>query len=97
MRSATVDTGPVTSARTAVRMLRIQYFAVLREQVGISEECFATTASNPAMLYSELLKVRPLKLPQTLLKVAVNAGFVGWDHPLEDGDKVVFIPPVAGG
>ncbi|MGH8244731.1 MAG: MoaD/ThiS family protein, partial [Steroidobacteraceae bacterium] len=31
------------------------------------------------------------------LKVAVNAAFGGWDQALQDGDEVVFIPPVAGG
>jgi len=32
-----------------------------------------------------------------MLKVAVNEEFAAWDRPLADGDRVVFIPPVAGG
>jgi molybdopterin converting factor small subunit len=31
------------------------------------------------------------------LKVAVNDEFRDWDAVLADGDRVVFIPPVAGG
>jgi molybdopterin converting factor small subunit len=31
------------------------------------------------------------------LKVAVNDEFRDWDTPLAAGDRVVFIPPVAGG
>ena len=27
----------------------------------------------------------------------VNDEFAAWDHPLRTGDRVVFIPPVAGG
>jgi molybdopterin synthase sulfur carrier subunit len=32
-----------------------------------------------------------------MLKVAVNEEFAAWDQPLAGGDRVVFIPPVAGG
>jgi len=32
-----------------------------------------------------------------MLRVAVNEEFSDWQRPLEDGDRVVFIPPVAGG
>jgi molybdopterin converting factor small subunit len=32
-----------------------------------------------------------------MLKVAVNADFADWSRPLQAGDAVVFIPPVAGG
>jgi molybdopterin synthase catalytic subunit/molybdopterin converting factor small subunit len=28
---------------------------------------------------------------------AVNLEYVGWEHPLADGDEVAFIPPVSGG
>jgi molybdopterin synthase catalytic subunit/molybdopterin converting factor small subunit len=28
---------------------------------------------------------------------AVNFEYVGWEHPLADGDEVAFIPPVSGG
>jgi molybdopterin converting factor small subunit len=32
-----------------------------------------------------------------MLRVAVNEEFVDWSRPLESGDRIVFIPPVAGG
>jgi molybdopterin converting factor small subunit len=31
------------------------------------------------------------------VKVAINDEFADWQHKLQDGDTVVFIPPVAGG
>jgi molybdopterin converting factor small subunit len=30
-------------------------------------------------------------------KPAVNLEYTTWDHPLQDGDEVAFIPPVSGG
>jgi molybdopterin synthase sulfur carrier subunit len=32
-----------------------------------------------------------------MLRVAVNDEFGDWSQELADGDRVVFIPPVAGG
>ena len=77
--------------------LRVQYFALLREQAGRSEEQLATTAATPGALYAELRGRYPFTLASEQLKVAVNAEFADWDAPLREGDSVVFIPPVAGG
>jgi molybdopterin converting factor subunit 1 len=80
-----------------VRKVRVQYFAVLREQAGRGEETLATEAHSPAELYESLKASHGLKLPRAVLRVAVNEEFCDWDRPLVDGDHVVFIPPVAGG
>jgi molybdopterin converting factor small subunit len=45
----------------------------------------------------ELRQRHGLALPQSLLRVAVNDEFCDWERPLVEGDRVVFIPPVAGG
>ncbi len=79
------------------KQLRVQYFAVFREQAGRSEERIDTAAATPAALYAELQARYPFKLPREQLKVAVNAEFVDWQMALKEGDSVVFIPPVAGG
>ncbi len=79
------------------RTFRIQYFALLREQAGRSEERVTTAASTPAELYAELKARHPFKLGRDQLRVAVNAEFRDWESALADGDSVVFIPPVAGG
>jgi molybdopterin converting factor subunit 1 len=75
----------------------VQYFALLREQAGRSEEAVHTRATTPAALYAELRARHNFTLEAHALKVAVNDDFAGWDAPLRDGDRVVFIPPVAGG
>jgi molybdopterin converting factor subunit 1 len=82
---------------TKPRTLRIQYYAILREQAGRSEETLDTTASTPAELYDELRKRHPFQLNPAQLKVALNNDFSDWQTPLRHGDTVVFIPPVAGG
>jgi molybdopterin-guanine dinucleotide biosynthesis protein A len=77
--------------------IRVQYFALLREQAGRSEETVETRARTPREFYDELRVRHPFSLPPELLRVAVNAEFGDWEQPLADGDAVVFIPPVAGG
>jgi molybdopterin-guanine dinucleotide biosynthesis protein A len=77
--------------------VRVQYYALFREQAGRSEESLSTTATTPGALYAELQSRHPFKLSPEQLKVAINADFRDWSASLADGDTVVFIPPVAGG
>jgi molybdopterin-guanine dinucleotide biosynthesis protein A len=79
------------------RELRVQYFAILREQAGRSDETLTTRSRTPRELYAELGARYPFTLPADMLRVAVNAEFGDWAQPLKAGDSVVFIPPVAGG
>ena len=81
----------------ATRKIRVQYFALLREQAGRSDESLTTTARTPRELYEELRARYPFSLAPEMLRVAVNTEFGEWSQPLSDGDAVVFIPPVAGG
>ena len=85
------------AAQAKARTLRIQYYAILREQAGRSEETLDTTAGTPAELYDELRQRHPFQLTPAQLKVALNSEFSDWHTPLRHGDTVVFIPPVAGG
>lgn len=77
--------------------ITIQYFALLREQRGLTEERLATAAATPVALYEELRVRHGFTLPGDRVRAAVNETFVADDTPLRDGDRVVFIPPVAGG
>jgi len=79
------------------RRIHIQYFALLREQAGRSAETLETRAANPAALFDELTTRYRFTLGRAQLKVAVNTEFADWSQPLNAGDAVVFIPPVAGG
>lgn len=77
--------------------VHISYFAILREQRGLAQEKLTTAAGTPAMLYEELRAQHRFTLPAERIRAAVNDEFVAADAPLRDGDRVVFIPPVAGG
>ncbi len=77
--------------------LKIQYYALMREQAGRSDETVETAAATPADLYTELSARYGFTLSQEQLKVAVNSEFASWSRRLAAGDAVVFIPPVAGG
>ena len=87
----------MSAMSSEAREIRVQYYALLREQAGRSDETLATRARNPRELYAELAARYPFTLPADMLRVAVNAEFGEWNQPLKAGDAVVFIPPVAGG
>lgn len=77
--------------------LQLQYFALLREQRGLTEETVETDAGTPTALYEELRGRHAFSLPSDRVRAAVNGTFVAADAALKDGDRIVFIPPVAGG
>jgi sulfur-carrier protein len=77
--------------------ISVQYFAILREQRGVSQEELTTPATTPAELYELLRTEHRFTLPGDRVRAAVNGEFVESSHSLKDGDEVVFIPPVAGG
>lgn len=84
-------------AAAAHKTIRVQYYALLREQAGRTDETLDTTAATPAELYAELRRRHSFQLMPAQLKVALNSEFSDWNAPLEHGDTVVFMPPVAGG
>ena len=85
------------SAAPTARQIRVQYYALLREQAGRSDETLNTRSRTARELYAELAARYPFTLPADMLRVAINAEFGDWSQPLQTGDAVVFIPPVAGG
>jgi molybdopterin converting factor small subunit len=78
--------------------IHVRFFAVLREQAGCSTLTVETTAADPLVLYAELQARLPgLTFPVALLRVSCNERYADPTVPLAAGDRVVFIPPVAGG
>lgn len=82
---------------TETRQITVRFFAQLREQAGCRELAVRTAAPSPAALYGELAKARGLSVPQNILSFAVNEKYVPPETALREGDRVAFIPPVAGG
>ena len=79
------------------RTVHVQYFAILREERGLTEEALSTGAPTPGALYEELRVRHRFSLPAEKVRAAVNGEFASSAAPLSEGDRVVFIPPVAGG
>jgi molybdopterin converting factor small subunit len=79
------------------KAIRVDYYAVFREQRGLASEQLRTSAGTLRDLYSQLSTMYGFTLPAAAVRVAVADEFVDWDRPVLAGDVVVFIPPVAGG
>jgi len=78
-------------------IIQLYYFAILQDQRGLSEEKLELEPQTAGALYEKLKSLHGFSLNQNALRLSVNEQFVGWDTVIEDGDAVVFIPPVSGG
>ncbi|MES1196723.1 MAG: NTP transferase domain-containing protein [Steroidobacter sp.] len=85
------------SMNAATRKLKVQYFALFREQAGKRDETVESVATSPSLLYAELKQRYGFTLEMKQLKVAINNEFADWQTILKADDHVAFIPPVAGG
>jgi molybdopterin converting factor subunit 1 len=79
------------------KTVSVRYFAILREQRGLDDETVTTSAPTASELYDELRARHGFTLARDRLRVAINDDFKPWTTPLQEGDTLVFIPPVAGG
>ncbi len=76
---------------------QVSYFGLLSERRGLADERLTSKAATPAELYQALDKAHQLGLSANDIRVAVNDEFGPWNHPLKDGDRVAFLPPMSGG
>lgn len=79
------------------KTIHIQYFAILREQRGVSDETLTTAAQTAQELYKQLQTQYNFTLSIDLIRVAINHEFKDWATLIKSDDHIVFIPPVAGG
>lgn len=77
--------------------LNVRYFAALRSARGIDQEVVETTVKTARELYRELSTRHRLSLREDLVCASVNCEMKDLDAEINEGDEVVFIPPVAGG
>ena len=81
----------------SVKSLDIQYFAILRDESLKDSEQVRIEISTVGDLYEVLKSQYGFSLSKDHIQFAVNDEFTPSDTVLKDGDKIVFIPPVAGG
>lgn len=75
----------------------LQYFAQHKDLAEKDQETVETESVTASGLYEELKAKYSFSHKQKHLMLAINDEFAEWETPLQEGDNVVFIPPVAGG
>jgi sulfur-carrier protein len=76
--------------------ITVLYFASFQEMAGINSEVMEKPESLE-ILFDCLKQKYGFKFQAGHIRVAVDGVFVGWQHHLNDGSEVAFIPPVSGG
>ena len=80
-----------------MKKIEVKWFAAYRDATGTAAEAVETSALTAADLFQEMLE-RHLDLTAfSGALVAINDEMAGWESPLNNGDHVLFFPPVAGG
>ena len=82
-------------------MIKILYFAWIREGVGASEEKLETKSENVKELINEL-KLKDKKYNSVFAKldnirVAVDQELVTFETSIKNAEEVAFFPPMTGG
>jgi molybdopterin converting factor subunit 1 len=80
-------------------MVRIRFFAGLRDVVGASElERTVSAGATVDSVWLRIVEEYPAAAAlRPALAVAVNAEFGRFSTPVCEGDEVAFLPPVSGG
>ena len=84
-------------------MVRVLYFAWVRERVGAGEELIdvpadvATVGDLAAWLEQRSAGHAEALADRTRIRAAVDQSFAGWDMLVSGAREVAFFPPVTGG
>jgi molybdopterin synthase sulfur carrier subunit len=81
-------------------IVRVLYFAGLRDAVGIAEEALdlpAEVATVGALADHLAARHRAYAERRAHVRIARNEAFATDDERVADGDVIALIPPVAGG
>jgi len=77
--------------------ITVEFYAKLKQDAQTNQASVNTSSYTIAGLWEECRFRYNLSLKQPSVKPAVNNNFVEWNHPLNDGDLIAFMPPFAGG
>jgi len=79
--------------------ITLRHFAIIRETVGAETETRTVPEGTTAADVAAALSAEYPRIARLLRTspVMVNAAYAELDKPLEEGDEIAFIPPVAGG
>ena len=77
--------------------VKVRYFALFREQVGVESEFADFPGGSAADLFQQMAGQHAALMPESAALVAINDEMSAWETAVADGDEVLFFPPVAGG
>lgn len=80
-----------------MKTVEVRYFAAYRDATGVGAETVQSAAATLEALFEERVAAHAGLHPESAAKVALNDRLVEWDSAFEEGDEVLFFPPVAGG
>jgi molybdopterin converting factor subunit 1 len=80
-----------------MKNITIRYFAMFRENAGVTEESLTIDAATAADVFAATRDRHGSSEPSGHCKVAINDEMADWDAAVKDGDTVLLFPPVAGG
>jgi len=88
-----------TAVNTTAITVRVLFFSVLRERVGLGElDVSIESGSRASQLVDELARAYPaFDAFRGITRIAVNQIYVDESAELADGDEVALITPVSGG
>ena len=82
-------------------MIKILYFAWVRERIGEASESVETEAKTVAELITELRqkdqRYEMAFSDLSAFRVAVDQNLTDFNHPLAEAKEVAFFPPMTGG
>jgi len=77
--------------------IKVCYFALFREQTGCASETIDWSGGTTAELFQVMAGKHAALKTEAAALVAVNDEMSSWETALNEGDEVLFFPPVAGG
>ncbi|ELA09359.1 putative molybdopterin synthase subunit MoaD [Moraxella macacae 0408225] len=79
------------------KKINVLYFASLADHAGIDEEQLMVNDETAGQIFDKLSQKYNFSLSKDKIAVAINHEFSNWQTPINHGDILAFIPPVAGG
>lgn len=77
--------------------IKVRYFALFREQTGCASETVDWSGGTATELFQSMAGKHTALKTEAAALVAINDEMSGWETALNEGDEVLFFPPVAGG
>jgi molybdopterin converting factor subunit 1 len=80
-------------------IVRVLYFAALKERAEASEETLEVPESCDVAALWNFVQARHPRLREVTTRplAACDMTYARWDRPVTGGEEIAFLPPVSGG